>query len=1131
MSSPEGNHDHIEFVPIQAVFDIVSGETSRSRESVLGAVDRRTGEHVGIRRPSPEFATSPDALRRTMAVDHPNTLRVKTVLRDREGIYFVTEWAEGRSLTRRLGDAPLSEARLGVAALQIGRGLRYLHDAGAAPVDLGFDQILEGDDGNFKLGGFGLHEESGEETSVPGGGRSEAFQQRVRADLRAFGRTMQRLAAGGGDRGEGSPVLPPALAVIAARCLGDDAAQAYTDAGQLVEALEQALHGTPAKAVADAATDPPPARRTEDRASGTGHGIFPWLRTTDLYLEQGEPMRGGMGSVRMAVEKSTGRRVAIKRLLPEASRDEQVMERFLREASSIANLDHPHILQLLQPGRDEDGDYLVLEWAAGGSLREKLDRTGPLTVTEVLDVSRKIGSALAFAHSKGVIHRDIKPHNILLTETGEPKLADFGLARSAGDHTLSSSHAGGGSPLYMPPEQHDRSRRADERSDLYSLGKTLYHLATGLSPSSPRAKHLPPRLRRAIMRCVEEEPTLRPASAGEFLRDLDRTGGPLRIAVPLVLGAALLATAAFLWHERGERSPDPTPKMEKAAIAVAPLPNVVLARFFADDEPLADGGETASDVLEVRLDLENLTPADRDKLRVEVLRGGEPLDRERWSSAWKGGDRLVLSIPIEGRSNRFQVRVPDLGFSSEVLELKRTEPRPSVVGVADATRPPGQADRYLTARRTVDVTLEVAKASGIDRIWLGRGTTRQEVTLGSGPVVSSVPLEEGENDFRWYWPSSDEPLGEGSFSIVADLTAPVITLREPRPFDVTNHDEISLKGQVEDAHVGDEVVWRLLQDGVEVATARPHAEANGSFQDRIALDGTTDGELVLEVATVDRAGNPSEPSAVELLVDRRPPGLTPDGALSFEPILDAERRLEFVDLAGRADEALSAVRVNGAPATLLANQRFEATRLPARGGSDAYRVVLVDKAGNASREFSVGHGIDVTPPTAALEFRDRGGVAVLNVTPSEPLARLVVAGSSVTGSALGSGTIEAATGRSLGELTTWKTGPGPTTFPIDVTLTDGAGNESSFFVVVCPVDSRTAVRCKLNASGRVEGTERCSVCGGEYCPRTGDRGRRTREDGQEHGHPLHLMASTQTWVELDCWMLDPQCRYCGWMRP
>ncbi|MFG0320521.1 MAG: serine/threonine-protein kinase [Planctomycetota bacterium JB042] len=1120
MGSSETSDSHVEFVPIHAVFDIVSGETSRSRETVLGAVQRRTGEHVGIRRPSLEFSTDADALRRTIALNHPNILCVRTALRDKEGIYFVTEWAEGGSLARRLGDGPLDGARLADAALQIGRGLTYLHRAGAAPVDLGLDQILEDENGTFKLGGFGLPEESGEETSVPGAGGSEAHRQRVRSDLRAYGRTIERLAGGA--------ALPAGLAEIVRRCLADDPAEGFAETGALLEALERELAGAASSASGAASS----ARPAADASHGTVPGVFPRLRTKEMYEEQGEPMRGGMGSVRMAIERATGRRVAIKRLLPEASRDEEGMQRFLREASSIAGLDHPHILKLLQPGRDEHGDFLVLEWAAGGSLREKLERDGPLPVEEVVEVARKIGRALAFAHSKGVIHRDIKPHNILLTETGEPKLADFGLARSVGDHTLSSSRAGGGSPLYMPPEQHDHSRRADERSDLYSLGKTLYHLATGLSPTSPQAKNVPPRLRRAIMRCVEEDASRRPASAQEFLRDLERSPAPARFAALLLL--AFAAAAVATWFLREDRPPDPsdpsdparTPSQVAKPATVAPLPSVVLAGFFgADDEPLAGGAEVEADAVEIRLDLANLSPEAREALEIEVLRGGEPLAEGAFTSTWDG-ERLVLGVPIEGRTNRLQVRVPELGFASDVLELKRATPRPSVVSVADARR--GVAgDGWLTGRAAAEVEVEVATAGGVDRLWLGRGSDRREVPVDGGAAATTVELEEGENAFRWYWPTEDEPIGEGSFTIVADLTPPAVSLSEPRAWTVTRADELSLRGRVEDAHVGDEVEWRLLRDGVEVGAGRPHTEANGSFRDRVGLDGAGDGAFVIEVAAVDRAGHRSEPATVELRVDRRPPALEAPGALAFEPVLGAGRRLQAVHLSGRADEELSRVEVDGR-AAVVEGRRFEARDLPARAGDGAYRIVLVDAAGNASPEITSGHGIDVTPPTATLAFVDRGGVAHLRVTPSEPLSRLTVAGTSH--GAAGGGPVEVSVGRSLAELTAWKSGPGPTHSPIEIAFADAAGNETALSVVCCPVDSSSAVRCRLGPGGKVEGTEPCPTCGGEYCPRTGDRGRKTREDGQVHAHPLHRMPSGE-WVELDCWMLDPQCRYCGWARP
>ncbi len=293
-----------------------------------------------------------------------------------------------------------------------------------------------------------------------------------------------------------------------------------------------------------------PGRSSKAGRTGSGSGSlgesrsasFPFRPADELYEIVGDPMMGGMGSVHKAVERATGRYVAIKRIHAQQQLDPNVIVRFHREAMSIAKLSHPHILQLLQPARDDEGDYLVLEWAAGGSLMDKVKATGKLSVYETLNVARKIGAALGYAHSKGVVHRDIKPHNILLTEGGEPKLADFGLVRATDEHSVSSTRGAAGTLLYMAPEQWVDAHAADQRSDIFSLGKTLYHLLTGMKPVAIDPEKIPQEIRPVILRCLEEEPSKRYQSVEEMLAQIE----PTSMAQGSSGLAKVLATILFL---------------------------------------------------------------------------------------------------------------------------------------------------------------------------------------------------------------------------------------------------------------------------------------------------------------------------------------------------------------------------------------------------------------------------------------------------------------------------------------------------------------------------------------------------------------------------------------------------------
>ncbi len=191
---------------------------------------------------------------------------------------------------------------------------------------------------------------------------------------------------------------------------------------------------------------------------------------------------GGMGDVYLADQKSLGRRVAVKVLRPEMLRHSGAVERFEREARAAAALAHGNIVQIHEVACVGGLHFLAEEYVAGPSLKAWLTARGPLDAPQALAVLVQVGAALARAAEQGIVHRDIKPENLLLTRSGEVKVADFGLARLASDDVeLTQAGTTLGTPLYMSPEQ-GRGGVLDSRSDLYSLGATVYHLLTGQPP-------------------------------------------------------------------------------------------------------------------------------------------------------------------------------------------------------------------------------------------------------------------------------------------------------------------------------------------------------------------------------------------------------------------------------------------------------------------------------------------------------------------------------------------------------------------------------------------------------------------------------------------------------------------------
>ncbi len=192
--------------------------------------------------------------------------------------------------------------------------------------------------------------------------------------------------------------------------------------------------------------------------------------------------QGGMGVVLKVWDEELHRPLAVKLLSPMLASNGASRQRFFREAQAAAAVVHPNIVPIYTVASDGVLPYLVMPFVAGGNLQQRIDREGPLPLTEVLSVGVQIAEALVAAHRLGLVHRDIKPANILLDDGGHRVLlSDFGLARTIDDASLTNSGMVAGTPQYMSPEQ-ARGLSIDHRSDLYSLGAVLYAMATGRPP-------------------------------------------------------------------------------------------------------------------------------------------------------------------------------------------------------------------------------------------------------------------------------------------------------------------------------------------------------------------------------------------------------------------------------------------------------------------------------------------------------------------------------------------------------------------------------------------------------------------------------------------------------------------------
>lgn len=261
----------------------------------------------------------------------------------------------------------------------------------------------------------------------------------------------------------------------------------------------------------------------------------------DRYELQEKIGEGGMSLVYKARDKKLNRFIAVKILKHEFIDNEDIVDKFKKEATAIANLNDPYIVNVLDVGSQEDYNYIVMEYVKGKTLKELIREKGRIPYDLALNFSTQIAKALDCAHKNNIIHRDIKPQNILVTEEGSLKVTDFGIAKSTNSSTITNTSNVIGSAHYFSPEQ-AKGNYIDSRTDLYSLGVVIYEMVTGRvpfdadSPVSVALKHIqeevvpakninsavPESLNKLILKAMEKEQIKRYQSAKEMIVDLEK---------------------------------------------------------------------------------------------------------------------------------------------------------------------------------------------------------------------------------------------------------------------------------------------------------------------------------------------------------------------------------------------------------------------------------------------------------------------------------------------------------------------------------------------------------------------------------------------------------------------------------
>ena len=451
-------------------------------------------------------------------LDHPNVCAVWDVEEIDGGVLVSLALCEGETLADRLARSPLRPATIADLGTQIAAGLARAHAAGIAHGKLHAGNILLTVDGQAKILDLGL----APLRPVYAGG------EWGRGDLKALGELLRDMLPSD---------APEELRRVVVRAQSTH----FSSAEELRQAL-RALRSSGTRPTIVPYSDRPTVREIPTSAFLGGSRLPPEVGPYRLREQLGG---GGMGVIYKAEDTRLGRTVALKFLPPELTRDPVAKARFSQEARAASALDHPNICTIYDVGETPDAAlFLSMPCYEGGTLRDRLEQ-GPLPLEEAADIARQVALGLGKAHRQGIVHRDVKPANLMLTSDGVVKILDFGIAKLAGGAGITRTGVAVGTPAYMAPEQ-IKGDDVDLRADLWSLGVVLYEMLAGRRPfpdendvlafhsilfqdPSPLKNHrpdVPPGLEQVVAGLLKRDPAERTPTAEALVEELlPFTGG------------------------------------------------------------------------------------------------------------------------------------------------------------------------------------------------------------------------------------------------------------------------------------------------------------------------------------------------------------------------------------------------------------------------------------------------------------------------------------------------------------------------------------------------------------------------------------------------------------------------------